>query len=316
MLLELDKNSRQSFSRLAKKLRVAKSVISYRIRQLEKKGIVQGYYTMIDTAKLGYRTFRAYVKLKELKPEEKEGIIQYLMDSKNVWWVATTTFPYDIVIFFLARTLHEFKGIWDDFLSKFKGRAARYQIAQYVEMQHFNRDFLVHSQEREKRPYVATGGEEIVRINEQETNVLQALSFDARAGTVTLGKKLKMSPITVKNIIRKMMKSKVILGFRVLINYSRVGYEYYWIHMDTTDAASMQKLTQYIAMCPETVYIHQTIGGRDVEFSIQVERESGIQVLLDRIFERYRAHVTDYDYFKIMENRKVGYIPPGWERDR
>ncbi len=313
ILLELDKNSRQPFTSIAKRLRLPKSVIAYRVRQMERNSVIQGYYAMIDTSKLGYFSFRAYLKLKEANSSEKEQIIRYFADSEMVWWVATTTFPYDLEVFFLSRTMHAFKKIWNDFLSKFKPKLAIKKLATYVELQHFTRDFLVHQNEMKNRDCIAMGSEQQVRLSNPELQVLKAISSDARAGTVVLGKKLHMSPITVKSIIRRLTHAEVIRGFRVLINYAIVGYEYYEVGMDIRDSDSMRGILNKIALFPETVYIHQTIGGRDVEFSIQVAREKGIQELLDRVFGQYGDRISDYEYFKILENRKVGYMPAGWK---
>lgn len=56
LLYELDLNSRQSFNELARKLKVSKSAVIYRIRNLEKASIIKCYNTIMDTGKLGYIT--------------------------------------------------------------------------------------------------------------------------------------------------------------------------------------------------------------------------------------------------------------------
>jgi len=60
-------------------MNTSKGVISYRVKQLEKRGVIKGYYAVIDTAKLGYYNFRVYIKLKELGKKEKEQLIEYLV---------------------------------------------------------------------------------------------------------------------------------------------------------------------------------------------------------------------------------------------
>ena len=48
ILYELDKNSRQGISSIAKKVRLSKEVVNYRIKNLEKRKIIKGYYAVLQ----------------------------------------------------------------------------------------------------------------------------------------------------------------------------------------------------------------------------------------------------------------------------
>src|SRR3989338_6125652 len=84
ILAELDKNARVSYSELGKRIRIAKETVKYRMQLLEKKGIVQGYYAVIDFSKLGYTIYRLYLKLSGTTPEKEREITEYLTNSKQV----------------------------------------------------------------------------------------------------------------------------------------------------------------------------------------------------------------------------------------
>ncbi len=309
ILLELDKNSRQSFSHLAKKLNTSKSVVTYRVKQLENKKIIQNYYTVIDATRLGYYHFRYYIKLKETSKEEKEKIIKYLMNSKRAFWVATCTFPYDIIGIFLAKSVHEANSAFREFLVLFKKNVSKYKLNVYVELKHFSRDYILSEEYLTNRKFIIIGEEGKVELSDQEFRVLKELGQNSRAGTVILGKKLKMSPITVKNIIKKLLNERVIKAFRVLVDYNLLDYEYCWVHIDVSDFESTKRLIAFVSMFPETVYIDETIGGSDVELGIQVRKSKGIQEIIKQILDEFSSVITNYEYFKVLDNRKVSYMP-------
>lgn len=309
ILLELDKNSRQSFSQLARKLHISKGTVNYRIKQLETKGLIQGYYSVIDTVKLGYYNFRVYIKLKETSKKEKEDLVNYLAKSKRTWWIALTTFPYDIAVIFLAKDMHEFDSIFKDFLRKYKPNLQSYQVKVYLELKHFFREYILFEEQLEKRDFMILGEEKKVELTPQELAVLKELSTNARIETIVLAKKLKMSPLTAKSIIKRLTKIGVIKCFRVLMDYTALDYEYYWVHINVSDFAKGQKLGSFIEMFPETVYRDETIGGSDIEFAVQISKEKGIQNMLTVIFDNFNDIITDYNYFKVLENKKVGYMP-------
>ena len=78
ILYELDINARQSFSEISKKVRLSKEVVNYRIKRLEKLGIVKGYYALINISRLGYMCNRFLIKLKNATPKKEQEIITNL----------------------------------------------------------------------------------------------------------------------------------------------------------------------------------------------------------------------------------------------
>ena len=62
ILYQLDLDSRQSFNQIARKVKLSREVVQYRVKQLEKKGIIKGYQTLIDVTKLGYLNCRFFIK--------------------------------------------------------------------------------------------------------------------------------------------------------------------------------------------------------------------------------------------------------------
>src|SRR3989344_1384284 len=87
ILYQLDLNSRQSFNQIAKKVGLSREVVQYRIKQLEKKGIIRGYQTLIDVSRLGYINCRFFIKLQKDTPEEEKRVIEYYKNHPRFWWV-------------------------------------------------------------------------------------------------------------------------------------------------------------------------------------------------------------------------------------
>ena len=54
ILYELDIDSRQSFSKLSKKVGLHKDVVAYRVKKLQEREIIKNFYTELNGYKLGY----------------------------------------------------------------------------------------------------------------------------------------------------------------------------------------------------------------------------------------------------------------------
>ena len=59
--------ARQPLSAIAKKVGLSREVVNYRIKQLEEKKVVLGYYTVLDTAKLGLMYCRMFLKYRKIE---------------------------------------------------------------------------------------------------------------------------------------------------------------------------------------------------------------------------------------------------------
>jgi len=75
LLYELDKKANLPLSVLASKLHRSKQVILYRMKKLEEDGIITGYHAIVDMAKLGYFSFRIYLRFHQTTEEEEKQFV-------------------------------------------------------------------------------------------------------------------------------------------------------------------------------------------------------------------------------------------------
>ena len=68
ILYQLDLNARQNNTKIAKIVSLSKDAVGYRIKRLEHLGIIRGYNSVIDSAKLGYLWYRIFFNLMDMNP--------------------------------------------------------------------------------------------------------------------------------------------------------------------------------------------------------------------------------------------------------
>ena len=81
----LSSNSQLEYKELANKLNLAANTIKYRIKSLEKAGIILGYSISIDAQKLGYEWHNIQIKFAKLDVEKQ--LIHFLKNAMNVVWI-------------------------------------------------------------------------------------------------------------------------------------------------------------------------------------------------------------------------------------
>lgn len=84
ILKNLSINARISFIDLMEKLGTTRDIITYRIKKLEKNGIIQGFRTSFDLKKLGYSYYKVLFTFKNLSEKREKELISYCKFNKNI----------------------------------------------------------------------------------------------------------------------------------------------------------------------------------------------------------------------------------------
>ncbi len=107
ILFELDKNARIAETQLAKKIGRSKESVRYRIKQLEKNGIIKRYTIWIDPARLGYHSAKIYLSLAN-HPEKKREFIDEVRKDKRLFWVGVAEGAWNAGLTFFVKSNEEF----------------------------------------------------------------------------------------------------------------------------------------------------------------------------------------------------------------
>jgi len=112
IIRELQENCRQSIAEIAKKTKLPRDVVVYRIKKLEEGKVIRQHHSMLDPSKLGYPLY-VYVlfSLYNIKPEEENKFINYLKSHRQIIYVAKNSGKYDFTIGVCAKDYKEFDNI-------------------------------------------------------------------------------------------------------------------------------------------------------------------------------------------------------------
>jgi len=124
LLNEIAENARIPLIQLAEKLGCSSQATNYRMKNLEKKGIIQGYHVGIDVSKLGLQEFKVDIWLNELSKRRK--IWDYIKYNPHVTFINTSAGYADIEIEFTIENTDKLVEVIEDLSSKFPGAIKKY----------------------------------------------------------------------------------------------------------------------------------------------------------------------------------------------
>jgi Lrp/AsnC family leucine-responsive transcriptional regulator len=315
ILYQLDLNSRQSFTQIGKKVRLRKNLVAYRIKRMQQEGIITGFWTLIDSYKLGYIVFRFYVVFQYVTPSIKKEIITYLVKDKRTWVVESIIGKYDLGVFVWVKDVREFYSFWEKFLDAYGDYFAERVFSIYVQGFSYPCRYLISEHSDEKSGNVdekICGGGSKVDIDEYDFRLLNLLAENTRMLLVDLAGELHSSTQMVHQRLQKLLKNDVIQAFRVGLDISQLGLKPFKVDVYFHERTHRQQILEFIKRDPHLVFIGTSAGSSDLELEFDLKDSDDIYRIMELIKQKFPNAVRKYEYFSIEKSHKLRFLPEIW----
>jgi DNA-binding Lrp family transcriptional regulator len=303
-------NARQSNSAIAKKVRISPQVADYRIKNLEKKGVILGYKAMIDMAKLGYETYRLYIRYENVTPEIEREIFAYFQKHENIIWFISTSGRFDLEVLFLARNFIHFNKIVREVMKKYGMYLRNHTISVSISNFHHKRYWLL-----DKKPegFQISYGDEPTHedIDETDIKIINILTLNGRASIVEIGEKLKLTPNAIKYRIKDLEKRGIIKSYRTWINTAKLGYKYYkaLVTFKYLDENIEKRILEFSRNEKNMLYLVTCIGLWNIEVEVEVQNDEEFRLVMVRFKNLFSDLILDYETLLVYAEHKLDYFP-------
>lgn len=113
-------NARFNYLDIGKTLNLNIKTIQKRVKELEKKGVIQGYVTFLDTKKIGYSFFKLCIYLQNYEAK-LHYFLRYCMELPNIVHVIESLGPWEIELEIETESLEDFYSITHKIRNQFPG---------------------------------------------------------------------------------------------------------------------------------------------------------------------------------------------------
>lgn len=303
ILYELDIDSRQPITMLAKKLKKDRNVIEYRIKKLQEDGVIKNFVTLLDAGKLGLTVWNVYIEFQNLTPEVERKIINYLKKTKNIWWVAQTAGKWNLVYSIFVKNIKEFYETVRAFNDKFGVYVLSQSLAAHVEVEIFSRGYFL-----DKPAIGITWHKETekVKLDKIDNKILKELATNARISSVELATKINSTARIVAYRIKELQKKGIITRFRLQLDVDRIGYSFYkiMVHLKNFSEDNDKKLQDYCKNLGNIFHFERKIGPWMLELEMDIEGYEKANKLMKTMKEKFPDYIKSYDLLLITDEPK------------
>jgi Lrp/AsnC family transcriptional regulator, leucine-responsive regulatory protein len=311
IIYELDIDSRQSASELAKKVGVSKQGCTLKINNLMKKGIIKSFITVLKTPLLGYLSFRMYFKLIDNTPEQEKQFRNYFINHKLVPWIVGCEGLWDYIIVVFPKDFEEFQKFSIELNNKYGDIIEKKDIALVTIAHHFRAGFIL-GEKKDLPPLIYAGQpKEVIKVDDTEKKILSILSKNARTPIVEIARTLKIPAKSVSYRIEKLEKAGIIEGYTTTLDLNKVGFERYKVFLRTKNLAEKKEKSfiEYARIKPFILYYSKSIGANDVELELIVKNSIHLREIIADIRNKFGELIKSYEILKIYEEYKLDFYP-------
>ena len=303
LLYELDIDARQPLTKLSKKVRASPALIEYRLKRMEKAGLIKNYITFLDAGNLGLMIWNVYLELQNTTEKIEKEIIKYLVDIKKTWWVAQCSGKWDLIYSICVRDVKEFYETVNEVHNKYGKYILNQSIAAHTEVEIISRGFFINKPGTGITWYKHFEKKE---LDKTEIKILKAISQNARIPSTEIAKRTGLTQRIVSYRIKDLIKKGIIKKFRLQLDTKKMGLSFYKaiVYVKEYTHQKNMALKEYCIRQGNIFHYEQKIGPWMLELELNSENYESAEKQMKELKERYSDFVRSYELILIKEEHK------------
>ncbi|MBI4439227.1 AsnC family transcriptional regulator, partial [Candidatus Woesearchaeota archaeon] len=267
ILAMLSGDSRMPLSAIAKRTRVSRDTVDYRIQRMAKNGIILGFVVNVNLGFFGYSSYHVFMVVNTLDEKRKGELVAALVRHPNTRSVMEYHDTWDLEWVIVARGLREFDSILTGITDEFRDIVVRKDKLAII--RGFKSIQLPGALYRESMyPPMAQGVKRRLDadVDGKDVLLLQELSIDCRRSSYDLGRKLGISPDTVTYRIKRLVLGGVIFGFTVIPSLTALDYHLYTfcVNVKTFNLGNEMRFREFAASNANILRAVKVLGDWDL----------------------------------------------------
>ncbi len=310
ILHELDVNSHQSNSEIAKKVGLSKQVVGFRIKRILSQELISSMYTVIDTSKLGFTIHKNFLKLQNMDEAKEKELIDWMKSHPDIVWSCSCDGKFDMAFGTWAKNITHLNSTLNDLNANFGNHIIERQIATIIKGEYFYRDYLTEKKSDIRKSFFGSIPSP-VKIDEEDWKILKLLSNNSRMSSINISEKINLSPDAVAKRIKKLEKIEIIKHYNIIPNEKKWPYLHHKILISFRSIKERDKLKlkEFCRQHNNAIYIVDALGPWEFEIDTETDNPETFRKILMELKNKFSEIIREYSVLHIYQVHKYNFCP-------
>lgn len=288
---------RQSNTQIAKKCKLSREVVAYRIKQLEEGGIIEGYTSDINFNNLGFIAYSLGLNLREYSPESLEE----LKRRERIVYIQETLGEFNLTCTIIIKDVTDLSEEYESITNIFKGNIIGINADIFIGDIDFSTGYFKDSAKTSNFLKQKT-----IAISDTDKKILAELVKNSRISVIDLHSNLKISVPTINSRLKDLEKKGVILSNRAIINFKKLGLHRYTLFLFANPDID-KKLIRFCESEKSIWDLGKYAGSFNYLIEILAEDNSEFETIVNKIKNTFRDYIVKSEIMIVTSEIKHSY---------
>ncbi len=296
----LDQNSRISISKLARKLKLSKDGVNYRLKKLQKEKIITRYFAEVDVSKLGLILCKVTLQFQNVDKEKEDEIFNFLKNQQKIGWVVFCSGRWDCVFVAYVRDNFEIQELVGELMEKYVKYILDKEFLLMSEYYIINRKWLTSNN---KTIISKIGGTVNSIVDDLDIKLIKILTQNCRKPVIEIAKEVKQSSSLIINRIKNLEKRKVIQNYYIGLNLEKISMEFCksFIYLHNYTKEEHEKLVSYCLQHRNVTALTNLVGPWEMELEMEVKNFDEFYKIMNEIKNKFKHIIRSYEAITITK---------------
>ncbi len=307
LIYELDCNYRNSYTSIARKLKMSEQLVSHKVQQFIRQGIVNSFCPVIDYSRFGLFTYYVFFKVYYQSESQFRSVLDTLGSHEGIIGVIECDGKYDVIAVFASANPSAFNKNMRALVAEHDSLRVRMILTTVVE-HIYPRSYLVS---RENNTDIVVGGDREEKIFSTLDLALLLSLVKGNRKLVDLAAGSNLSSKTTLTHLRALEKEDVIRGYRLVLQLRDLGVATNMVLLQFRSMTIGQD-DEFRSFCkyhPCVIEFVKTLGEWDALLYIETKDRGQFRAFLLQLREKFDAVIEDTDNFRVFTFHKKQYLP-------
>lgn len=307
----LCENARLSHNQIARKVRISKNAATYRIKRLEKKKVISGFFTIVDHTLLGLSFYEVLFRINASR-QEAEDFADYLKKDSNILVVDKLSGEWNFLIEIGCKSQTQFFEVLTEIKNKFSSIIDTFEVHPILNSYKVEQlPVELVKTNKEIKPFKENP--EVLKIDDLDKKLLFLLDKNSTLPLHELAEKLGVTYETIAARIKKLKSKGIILKFTAKIFLPALGYELYVLIADLRNLSkdAEKKLREYVIENKNIRYAFMSAAKPQLFIYFASKNAEELDNFMISLKENFREEIINQKYIITRRQYKYDLFPEG-----